>query len=36
MNVSENGRRIPGKKAYGNKAKVLAEELVKVSVSELP
>jgi hypothetical protein len=36
MNVSENGRRIPGKKAYGNKAKVLAEELVKVVKSESP
>ncbi|NRB62239.1 MAG: hypothetical protein HRU40_04270 [Saprospiraceae bacterium] len=29
MNVSDKGRRIPGKKAYGNKAKVLAEELIK-------
>ena len=36
MDVSENRWHIPGKKAYGNKAKVLAEELVKVSVSELP
>ena len=36
MNISENGRRIPGKKAYGNKAKVLAEELVKVVKSESP
>ena len=36
MNVSENRRRIPGKKAYGNKAKVLAEELVKVVKSESP
>ena len=36
MDVSEKRRHIPGKKAYGNKAKVLAEELVKVSVSELP
>jgi hypothetical protein len=29
MNVSDKGRRIPGRKAYGNKAKVLAEELIK-------
>ena len=36
MDVSKNGRRIPGKKAYGNKAKVLAEELVKVVKSESP
>jgi hypothetical protein len=36
MNVSENGRRIPGKKAYGNKAKVLAEELINVSISGMP
>ena len=36
MNVSVNGRRIPGKKAYGNKAKVLAEELINVSISESP
>jgi hypothetical protein len=27
MNVSDKGRRIPGRKAYGNKAKILAEEL---------
>jgi hypothetical protein len=27
MNVSDKGRRIPGRKAYGNEAKVLAEEL---------
>jgi len=27
MNVSEKGKRIPGKKAYGTKAKILAEEL---------
>ena len=27
MNVSDKGRRIPGKKAYGNKAIILAEEL---------
>ena len=27
MNESKNGRRIPGKRAYGNKAKKLAEEL---------
>ena len=27
MNVSDRGRRIPGKKAYGKKAKILAEEL---------
>lgn len=27
MNVSDKGRRIPGKKAYGTKAKTLAEEL---------
>ena len=33
MDVSKNGRRIPGKKAYGNKAKLLAEELIKVSIS---
>jgi hypothetical protein len=29
MNVSDKGRRIPGKKAFGNKAKVLAEEQIK-------
>jgi hypothetical protein len=29
MNVSDKGRRIPGRKAYGNKAKILAEELMK-------
>jgi len=29
MNISDKGRRIPGRKAYGNKAKVLAEELIK-------
>lgn len=29
MNVSANGRRIPGKKAYGNEAIILAEELIK-------
>ena len=29
MNVSDQGRRIPGKKAYGNEAKMLAEELMK-------
>ncbi|MFT5757820.1 MAG: hypothetical protein ACI9LM_002556 [Alteromonadaceae bacterium] len=29
MNVSDKGRRIPGRKAYGNEAKVLAEELIK-------
>tara|TARA_R110001583_G_scaffold154593_2_gene306298 strand:- start:8681 stop:9373 length:693 start_codon:yes stop_codon:yes gene_type:complete len=29
MNVSANGRRIPGKKAYGNEAKTLAKELLK-------
>jgi len=29
MNVSANGRRIPGKKAYGNEAIKLAEELIK-------
>mgnify|MGYP000517389115 CR=1 FL=1 len=28
MNVSDKGRRIPGRKAYGNEAKVLAEELI--------
>lgn len=28
MNVSDKGRRIPGKKAYGNEAKILAEELI--------
>ncbi|MBA6349924.1 hypothetical protein [Colwellia sp. BRX8-9] len=28
MNVSDKGRRIPGRKAYGNKAKILAEELI--------
>ncbi len=28
MNVSDKGRRIPGRKAYGNKAKRLAEELI--------
>ena len=27
MNISDKGRRIPGRKAYGNKAKRLAEEL---------
>ena len=36
MDVSKNGRRIPGKKAYGNKAKLLAEELIKVSISGMP
>ena len=36
MNVSENGRRIPGKKAYGNKAKVSVEELINVSILEFP
>ncbi len=29
MNVSDKGRRIPGRKAYGNKAKILAEEIIK-------
>ena len=29
MNVSDNGRRIPGRKAYGNEAVKLAEELIK-------
>jgi hypothetical protein len=29
MNVSDKGRRIPGKKAFGNKAKALAEEQIK-------
>jgi len=28
MNVSDKGRRIPGRKAYGNEAKMLAEELI--------
>lgn len=28
MNISDNGRRIPGKKAYGNEAKKLAEKLI--------
>jgi hypothetical protein len=28
MNVSDKGRRIPGRKAYGNEAKVLAEKLI--------
>ena len=36
MDVSKNGRRIPGKKAYGNKAKLLAEALIKVSISGMP
>jgi len=29
MNVSDKGRRIPGRKAYGNEAVKLAEELIK-------
>ncbi|MBA6293771.1 hypothetical protein H4J58_03880 [Colwellia sp. MB3u-70] len=28
MNISDKGRRIPGRKAYGNEAKILAEELI--------
>ena len=36
MDVSEKRRHIPGKKAYGNKAKLLAEELIKVSISGMP
>ncbi len=29
MNLSDKGRRIPGRKAYGNEAKLLAEKLIK-------
>ncbi|TWX72211.1 hypothetical protein [Colwellia sp. C1TZA3] len=29
MNLSDKGRRIPGRKAYGDEAKILAEELIK-------
>jgi hypothetical protein len=28
MNISDKGRRIPGRKAYGNEAKILAEKLI--------
>ena len=36
MDVSEKRRHIPGKKAYGNKAKVSVEELINVSIVEFP
>jgi len=28
MNISDKGRRIPGRKAYSNEAKILAEKLI--------